>query len=289
MATAKQYRIGIDVGGTKIAAALLRNGRLIESSILATPQDSLEHFIIMVKAAIDPLLAHIEKTKGKLVGIGIGVPSVVNPVTGELMTAANLPILKGAKLAALLTDQLALSSEIALKIDNDANCFVRAEALLGAGKGSNNIYGMIIGTGIGSGWYHNGEMYRGFHGGAQEVGHMIVDFDETITLEKAYHQLTQRNPALLAEEAYRGDILAEKSFEELGSYLGIALSTVVNILDPEVIILGGGIVASSDLFLKAAKENLKKYIFSPTAKKTRLVKGKLGPMAGAMGAALLID
>jgi glucokinase len=287
MSRSKQYEIGIDVGGTKIAAVLLHNKKEIESSILATPKDSLEHFLIMLKASLDPLLTIIETNKGVLNGIGLGVPGVIDYEKKEVVIAPNLPLLNKVKLADELR-KLLEKPDLVIQVDNDVNCFVRAEALLGAGKKSTNVYGLAIGTGIGSGWWFKGEIYNGFHGGANEVGHMIVDFDEQITLEAAYHKLTQHNPALLAEEAYRGDLLAEKAFAELGAYLGIGLSTIVNLIDPEIIILGGSVLQSGNLFLDAAKENLKKYTFSPNAQSVRLVKGKLGPLAGAIGAGLLI-
>lgn len=288
MSRNKQYEIGIDVGGTKIAAVLLHNKKEVESSILATPKDSLEHFLIMLKASLDPLLTIIETNKGVLNGIGLGVPGVIDYEKQEVVIARNLPILDKIKLSDELRKILE-KPDLKIQMDNDVNCFVRAEALLGAGKKSTNVYGLAIGTGIGSGWWFKGEIYNGFHGGANEAGHMIVDFDEQITLEKAYHKLTQHNPALLAEEAYRGDLLAEKAFAELGAYLGIGLSTIVNLIDPEIIILGGSVLNSGNLFLDAAKENLKKYTFSPNAQSVRLVKGKLGPLAGAVGAGLLIS
>ncbi len=286
MARTKQYQIGIDIGGTKIATVLLHNNKIIEQSLLATPKDSLEHFLIMVQAALDPLMAEIEKTNGTLTSIGVGIPGVLNASRTEVIIAANIPLLNGVTLAEALQKQFN-RPEVPILLDNDVNCFVRAEALLGAGKKATNIYGMTVGTGIGGGWYYNGAIYNGFHGSASEIGHTIVDFDELITLEEAYHKLTQRNASLLAEEAYRGDILAEKAFEELGVYLGIALSTIVNVIDPEIIILGGSVLNSGNLFLEPAKTTLKKHIWSPEARSVRLVKGKLGPMAGAIGAGLI--
>lgn len=286
MSRSKQYHIGVDVGGTKIGAVLLNNNKVIEESLLATPKDSLEHFLIMIQAALDPLLAVIEKTNGSLVSIGVGVPGAIDPKKEKIIIARHIPFLAGVMLAEALRQQLN-KPDLPIFLDNDVNCFVRAEALLGAGKKATNIYGMTVGTGIGGGWYHNGQVYHGFHGSASEIGHVIVDFDELITLEQAYHKLTQRNASLLAEEAYRGDILAEKAFEELGTYLGIALSTIVNVLDPELIILGGSVLNSSNLFLEPAKTSLKEHIFSPEARSVRVVKGKLGPMAGAIGAGLM--
>lgn len=284
----KNFFIGVDVGGTKIASVLLDDKhKIIEHLILATPKDSLEHFLIMVSAALDPLLKTITKRKGQLVGLGIGAPGPIDQTKQQVIIAPNLPLLNKVKLGDLILKQINQPS-LRYVLDNDANCFVRAEAILGAGAKSNNFYGLTIGTGVGGGWWYNGEVYHGAHGSAAEAGHMIVDFDKLITLEEAYHNLTQNNPASLADEAYHGDILAEQKFTEVGAYLGIAFSTIVNLFDPEMIILGGGALASSDLFLSAAKDNLKKHAFSEQAKKVKLVKGKVGPLAGAIGAALLI-
>lgn len=288
MTTSKSYRIGIDVGGTKIASVLLdEKNRVIEHLVLATPKDNLNHFLIMLLAAVDPLFARFEKSKGTLLGIGLGVPGPIDYKKDEVEIAPNLPFLNKKKIGELLKEKLH-KPEILVKIDNDANCFVRAEALLGAGKNSQNFYGLTIGTGIGGGWWNNGEVYHGFHGAAGEPGHVIVDADQHIMLETAYQKLMQNNPALMAEEAYRGDIMAEQRYREIGSYLGTVFSTIVNLFDPEMIVLGGGVVAASDLFLNAAKDNMKKYIFTHQAKNVKLVKGKIGELAGAIGAALLI-
>ena len=288
MSSEKTYRIGLDVGGTKIAGVLLdAKNRVIEHLILATPKDNLEHFLIMLQAAAQPLIQRIEKSKGVLLGIGLGAPGPVDTEKQQIIVAPNLPLLNKVKLGELLLERLN-RKELPCRLDNDANCFVRAEGIIGAGKGSKNFYGLTIGTGIGGGWGHEGEVYYGHHGAASEPGHLVVDFDQLITLEQAYHKLLQNNPALMAEEAYRGDIMAEQRFEEIGAYLGIAFSTIVNLFDPEMIILGGGALASSDLFLKAAKENLKKHTFARQARNVKLVKGKVGPFAGAIGAALMI-
>lgn len=288
MSNNKNFRIGIDIGGTKIAGVLLDDkNKVVEEIILATPKDSLEHFLIMVSAVIDPLLKTITKRNGRLLGIGVGAPGPIDHTKQQIIVAPNLPLLNKLKLGELITKQIN-QPELKCLLDNDANCFVRAEATIGAGIKSDNFFGLTIGTGIGGGWWYNQDIYHGYDGLASEPGQIIVDFDQAITLEQAYHKLTQNNPAILAEEAYRGDILAEQRFIEVGSYLGIAFSTIVNLFDPEMIILGGGVIASSDLFFNAAKNNLKKYTFANQARKVRLVKGKVGPLAGAIGAALLI-
>lgn len=280
----KDYTIGIDIGGTKMAAVLFDGTRVLSDFVLATPKDNIEHFIIMILALIEPLIEQAKNDKRKIAGIGVGVAGVLNYEEGRVLGSPNIPIIDGLKLAAKLEERINLP----IFLDNDANCFVRAEAELGVGKNNKNIYGMIIGTGIGGGWYVNNEVYRGPHGGAGEPGEMVINFDSGMRLEEAYHKLTQSNPASIAEEAYRGDMLSQKTFEEVGKYLGIAAANIVNILDPELIVIGGGVVESSDLFLSEAKKAMKEYIYSSESKKIKIVKGKMGKDAGAIGAALLV-
>jgi glucokinase len=283
--TQKQYTIGIDVGGTKMSAVLFDGEKVIADDTLATPQDNLEHFLVMLQAVISPLLGKARELKVKIKGIGLGIAGVINYEENKMLHSPNIPIINGAKLATLLSERVSLP----VLMDNDAKCFTRAEVLLGAAKGNKNVLGVIIGTGIGCGWWYNGEIYHGAHGGAGEPGRMIIDFDKVIGLEDAYHKLTQNNPVNLAVEAYRGDILAQKTYEEVGKILGLAFANIVNLIDPELIVIGGGVVESSDLFLNQAKKAMQENIESDEArKKVKIVKSKLGKQAGAIGAALLV-
>lgn len=267
-----------------MAAILFDGEKVIADSLLATPKDNIDHFMVMLKALVDPLLDKAREIKVKVEGVGLGAAGVVDSARKRVLHSPNIPIIDNINLA----DGLGALLELPVVMDNDASCFVRAEAILGAGKKYKNIYGIIIGTGIGGGWWFNGDIYNGAHGGGGEPGETVIDFGSGVRLEEAYHKLTQNNPAQLAEEAYRGDILAEKTFLEVGSFLGIAFANIVNLIDPEVIIIGGGVVESSGLFLSATKKSMQKYIDSAEArKKVKILKSKLGPMAGAIGAALL--
>ncbi len=279
------YRIGLDIGGTKINGVLFGEGAVIENFQVATPTDNLSLLIIMIKDVLDPLLETANKDKKCVDFLGVGVPGTVNQRAERVLTCANMTILDNIKLLARLRNELNLN--LPMKLDNDANCFARAEAKLGAGADLTNVYAMTIGTGIGGGWWFNERVYQGTHGGAGEIGDMLIDFDHKITLEEAYRKLTQNNPRLLAQEAYEGDVLAEKCFQELGAYLGLAFANIVNLLDPEIIIIGGGASASSDLFLNTAQKTMKKHLASKETKKINIVKSKLGTNAGAIGAALM--
>ena len=281
----KIYTIGIDIGGTKMSAVLFDGEKVIADYKLATPKDNIDHFMIMLNALVEPLIEKAKENKVKIIGIGLGVPGPVNYKERKVSVCNNVLIIAGVKIA----DQLQTKTGLPVEVDNDTKCFVRAEALAGAGQKYSNIYGVIIGTGIGGAWWHREKIYQGAHGGAGEFNKMVIDFESGVGLEEAYHKLTQSNPASLAEEAYRGDVLAEKMFEEVGRDLGIAFANIVNLIDPEVIIVGGGVVESSDLFLPKIKKTMREYIFSPEAKKIKILKSKLGENAGAIGAALLVS
>ena len=282
----KQYTIGIDIGGTSMKAILFDGEKVLADYSLGTPRDNLEHFMIMLQALVEPLIEKANELKIKVAGVGLGVAGWIDYVEEKMLVSPNIPLINGVKLGQLLSQRI----ELPVIMENDAACFVRAEALLGAGKKFNSVYGFTIGTGIGGGWCIDGKTFRGKWGGTGEPGRMIIDFNEGLQLENAYHKLTQNNPAQIAEEAYRGDVLAEKTFEEVGKYLGIAFANIVNIISPDIIIVGGGVIESSVLFLSTAQKTMKNYILSEQARKhVTIAKAKLGNHAGAIGAALLFS
>lgn len=282
----KNYIIGVDIGGTKMSAVLFDGQKVLADYTLATPKDNLEHFMIMLKALVEPLQDKAKAANAVIKGVGAGVAAMLDFSESRIAEAPNLPLLNNLKLPDNLAARLGVED---IKIDNDANCFLRAEMKFGAGRKYKNAFAITVGTGIGGAWWQGGEIYRGSHGGAAEIGWLTVDFKEGIRLEQAYHKLMQSSPAALADEAYRGDPLAQKSYDEFGHYLGISLANAVNLLDPEIIIVGGGVVESSDLFLSRTKKIMRQYIKSPEAKAVKIVRGKLGANAGAIGAALLIN
>lgn len=279
----KTYSIGLDIGGTKMLGILYDGKKVITEYQLATPKDNVENFVTMMKAVVDPLLDRAKEEKAKVSGIGLSLAGVMDYAENRVLSSPNIPNINGQKVGEMLSAFVGLP----VVMDNDAHCFVYAEAKIGAGHKYDNIWGMVIGTGIGGAWYHGNDVYRGAHGGASEPGDIIVDYEGSICLEEAYQRLMQNNPALTAEEAYSGDPLAEKMYEDFGRYLGVAMSGIVNILDPELIILHGGATQAADLFLPIAKKYLLKYIRSDRVRKgVKIVKSKLGKYAGAIGAAM---
>jgi glucokinase len=280
----KVYSIGVDIGGTNMKAVLFDGEKVIADYLLATPKDNLNHFSIMLYALVEPLLKKAKQEKARVKGIGLGVAGIMDDKDKKIIESPNIPILNGVK----LNSPLEKKTELPVAIDNDTNCFLRAEVRLGAGKKYKNVYGIIIGTGIGGAWWLGEEIYQGSHRGAGEPGQMIIDLENNIELEKAYQKLTQNNPANLAEEAFRGDTLAQKAYEEIGHCLGLAFANIINLIDPEAIIVGGSVAESSELFFSKIKKVMRGHIMHPEAKKIKILKGKLGQNAGAIGAALLI-
>jgi len=287
----QSYSIGVDIGGTKMSAVLfdLEKKEAVLDYKLATPNDSLEKFMVMLYALVDPLFERAKKEGGAAQRIGVGAPGVVTAPTdknekGELLYCNNLAILNNVALGKILADKY----KVPVLIDNDSNCFLRAEFALGAVKNSANAVGLTLGTGIGGAISIGREIFQGVHGSAGEPGAIVVDVVENIpfSLEEIYHNLLQGNPQAKAEEAFNGDKLAIEACREFGKYLGLALASIVNILDPEILIIGGSVMQSSDLFLAEAKKSMKAKILSPKAKKIKIVPGKL-ENAGAVGAALL--
>ncbi len=285
------YTIGIDIGGTKMSAVLfdIEKKEVVADYKLATPKESLEKFLVMLWALIDPLIEKAKKNKIKINYIGAGVPGVMVAPTdknekGLILHCPNLEILNNVELGEKIKEKYGLP----VLIDNDANCFLLAEMTVGAAKNSASVFGITLGTGIGGALAINNKIYQGIHGSAGEIGYIIADIVEgtPMTLEDVFHDLTQGNPYNMAEEAYNGDELALKVYKEVGAHIGRALAGAVNLVDPEIIVIGGSVMASSDLFLNEIKKSLKNTVLSPKLKKIKILPAKL-QYGGAVGAALL--
>jgi len=280
----KNYKIGIDIGGTKMIGVLLDGEKVITDCLLATPKDNTNHFFIMLKALVEPLLERARKDGAMVFGVGISVAGVLDYTIGKMVFCPNIPILNGLKILERASKFISLP----MVIDNDVKCFVRAEAEIGYRKKYKNVFGVAIGTGIGGGWYINGDVYHGANGGAGEIGE-IADFNTGVTLEAAYHNLMNKNPKDAAMQTILGDELSKKAYEDFGNIFGIALANAVNLIDPEVIIVGGGVMESSHLFLDFARTKMHSLIASDKGKKMKILKSKLGAHACAIGAAMLIE
>ena len=294
--------LGIDLGGTKIEGIVLKSKENPEEVIRHRVDTEEEKGYSQVISNIKSLVDSIEnKINHKFNKLGIGTPGTIDPETG-LLKNSNSQCLNGMPIQKDLSKTLGKT----ILIQNDANCFALAETLLGSVKdqypNAKNVFGIIIGTGVGGGVIIDGKTLYGSQGIGGEWGHTIVTDNgdkcycgkrgcvETVISGRAlqiyYNKISGKK--LKFEEIYaikNSDSDAKKTLERLIKYFGKGLSNVVNIIDPEVIVLGGGLSNIDELYTEGYKE-LKKYVFNPTFK-TPLLKPKLGDSAGVYGAALL--
>ncbi|OGD39461.1 hypothetical protein A3A25_02075 [Candidatus Azambacteria bacterium RIFCSPLOWO2_01_FULL_46_26] len=280
------FSIGVDVGGSKINAMLfdLRKNEIVRRQTIATPKKKKKLLNQLIQL-IENVIAGVPKSR--IAGIGLGIAGEIDFQKGILLNSPNLKFLNGTRPARTVEKYFKLKTGM----DNDANCFALAEARLGAGRSFKNVVGITLGTGVGGGIVINGSLYHGAFGSAGEVGWMILDGTRTfedLASEKFIKSISHESPINLEAKARRGDKKALKVYETLGTNLGLGIANIVNVMDPELIILGGGLASAAGLFLPQARKMAKKYIISPLSRrKLKIVLAKLGKNAGAVGAALL--
>lgn len=294
------YLWGIDLGGTKIEGAILDSERTTEPicrlRIPTEAEGGYGHILDQIVRVVE--LLKQESGLPLPSALGIGTPGTSDRSTGR-MRNCNTTALNGKPLPTDLQERLGIEVRSA----NDANCFALAEALLGAGKGADVVFGVIMGTGVGGGLVVNGRVLNGAQGIAGEWGHNVLEPEgapcycgkrgcvETVlagpSLERYYREQggdEARLPQIL-ERARRGDAMAMNVFERLMEKFGEALSVVVNIVDPDVVVLGGGVGNVSELLTKG-RDSLEKWVFNDRLE-TSLRQPTLGDSAGVFGAALL--
>jgi glucokinase len=289
--------IGVDVGGTKVSVAVLEDGELSEPVLRPTEQSSSE-------ALVDQLVEAIEDA-GPAAGVGLGVPSVIDFATGTARTSVNIP-LQGVPLRQQLTERVGIPTFV----DNDATVAALAEAydddfnLL-----AESLVMITVGTGVGGGIVIGGRIYRGATGAAPELGHIIVGADlthgappkaerqphhaslEYLAAGRALDRLGAERDIgdglAVVAAAHAGDPDARDCMRILGERLGVGIANVVNIFDPELVVIGGGVSLAGDLLMEPARESAGRFILPGVGTKTRIVLARHGPQAGVRGAALL--
>ena len=291
------YRIGIDLGGTKIEGVVLdQTGREIFRKRIATEREQgYQHILNRLKSMHDDLVA---ATFGQPTTFGIGTPGAISPRTG-LLKNSNTVCMNGQPVKADLERMLGRKIEI----QNDANCFAMAEALMGAGKGKKLVFGVIIGTGCGGGIVHNGEVLTGPQGIAGEWGHMSIDpngppcfcggfgcVDTLISgagLENRYaEKFGVRKPLKeIEKEFFAGEPQAVEFMQIFFRHFGRALANLIDILDPDVVVIGGGVSNFSAVYTEGI-DQVRKFVLTDVLE-TPIIKNQLGDSAGVLGAALV--
>ena len=291
------YRIGIDLGGTKIEGIVLdaQGKELFRKRVETQQEKGYAHIVNRIKGLYDELVAGIQ---GAPHTFGIGTPGAVSPRTG-LLKNSNTVCMNAQPLKADLERILGRKIEI----QNDANCFAMAEALFGAGRGKKLVFGVIMGTGCGGGIVHKGEVITGPQAIAGEWGHMSIDPNgpkcycgqrgcvETFIsgggLESRYaEQFGRKRPfKKIVQDYFAGDAKVVEFMEVFFRHFGRSLANLIDVLDPDVIVLGGG-VSNFDALYTEGVAAVAKQIFSDCLE-TPIVKHQLGDSAGVIGAALI--
>jgi fructokinase len=297
---------GLDLGGTKIEGVILKSAQEPEVLFRHRVPTGATQGYAHILGQVAQLVQHLEDAAGyRAAQVGIGTPGTIVPKTG-LMKNCNATVLNGQPVRADLEQLLGMRVAMA----NDANCFALAETRLGVVKqqfpDAKVVFGIILGTGVGGGLVVNGEIIGGYHGIAGEWGHNYLSAaegepcfcgktgcNESIlagpALERYYAQHSEQPRPLkeIVERATGGsDAVATQTMERLTSFFGLALSSVVNLLDPDVIVIGGG-VGNIDCLYQAGVANVHHHIIDRQFE-APVVKPLLGDSAGVFGAAYLM-
>ena len=304
----------VDLGGTNLRAANIdRDGRIFERFKTATPEtDKAEDIVSAIVAAVRECETEGLNRDAKIQAISVVVPGSVQIGTGVVVNAPNIPSLPGFRLAPAL--RAALDRPVLL--ENDANAAALGEMWQGAARNCKTIICLTLGTGVGGAIVLDGELWRGVDGTAGEIGHTSVEpcggvkckcgnvgclevyASATAILRMAREGLAQHpssslNSISAAEltskriygAAVEGDPLALDVFRRAGAYLGIAMANVINIFNPEMIVIGGGVAAAWDLFVEHARGEVMRRAFPVPAARCQIVRAECGDDAGLLGAA----
>ena len=285
--------IGLDLGGTKILAGIVdHDGGVERHRETPTPLDSQADLLDGLDEAVSELL------DDRVVALGFGIPSRIDQRTGRIEGSVNIP-LEGLDFRSRMSERFGLP----VGIDNDGNAAALAEHRAGAGRGADTMVMLTLGTGVGGGVVIDGELYRGW----AEFGHMVIVVDgepcygactghghleayvsgtaATSRAQAAFGEAVDAHRLVrIAEE---GDKTAIDILADIGRYLGAGIGSLVNIFDPQVVVVGGGFAAAGDLLLEPARKLMRREALAPASERVRVVRAELGTMAGLIGAGLV--
>jgi glucokinase len=316
----EKWLVGVDLGGTTTKIAFLNKyGELLHKWEIPTDKsDNGKNIIVDIAKAIDKKLEQLDQSKDKLVGIGMGAPGPVDMAKGIIYEAVNLGWDKNTPLKDLLEMETGLSAVI----DNDANCAALGEMWKGAGDGAKDIVCVTLGTGVGGGVITNGDVVHGVKGAGGEIGHITVVPEggfqcncgktgclETVasatgvvrlanekldatTKTSELREIRESHGAVSAKDIFDAarehDEIALEVIDQLSFYLGLSLANLGNALNPEKIVIGGGVSKAGDILLTPVVKYFKQFSFPTVRTSTNLSIATLGNDAGVIGAAWLV-
>jgi glucokinase len=286
--------IGVDVGGTKVLSGIVdRDGRVERRREYPTGLGSEEELLAGLDQSVEDLLGD------DISALGFGIPSPVDQRTGRALQAVNLPLGSELDFRARMAERFGLP----VGIENDANAATYAEFHFGAGREARTMVMLTLGTGCGGGAVVDGHLFRGW----AEFGHIVIVFDglpcqgtctgrghlEPYVTGLAAAKLAQEafGPAVDAHRLVRlaseGDELARDILAGMGRHLGAGIGSLVNIFNPELVVIGGGFAAAGDFLLDPAREIVRREALAQAGDRLRIVRAELGTAAGLIGAGLV--
>lgn len=312
----KRYIIGVDLGGTNIKAGIY-DPDFVAVNEVSIPTEAAEgpsHVLGRIREAVRLITSGAAISLDLVEGMGIGVPGLLDPVVGISIFSPNFPGWENVH----IINEMKPYYDFPIFIENDVRVNLYGEWLQGAGRGYNNLVLITLGTGLGSGIVNDGKVLYGTSYSAGEIGHMnmyrsgrpckcgssgclgryvsaigmVNTFKEKLNegrrsmIQTWTNDQEDRITALMISEAYElGDALSIEVMQETGTILGFGLANVVNILNPELIIIGGGMAAAGDKLLNPVKETVNQHALKLSGGKCRIVQAELGSRSGTIGAA----
>ena len=291
------FRLGIDLGGTKIEGLVLdeNGGECFRKRVPTEKEKGYEAILQNIKGVYDDMVASIEARPHTF---GIGTPGALSVRTG-LLKNSNTVCMNGKP----VKEDLERILERRIAIQNDANCFAMAEAIYGAGQGKELVFGVIIGTGCGGGLVYKGKVWTGLQAIGGEWGHMSIDPNGPICycgtpgcvetyisgggLENRYEEAygVRRSLPEIEIDYRAGEEKAVAFMQIFFTHFGRAMANLINILDPDIVVLGGGVSKMDEIYSEGVKE-VARQVFSDSLE-TPIVKHQIGDSAGVIGAALI--
>ena len=313
-----EYAIGIDLGGTFIKAGVVdAEGRVVaQQSVPTGGAEGAETVVRRMAEAADWARQEAGLPWSRAGVIGIGSPGVLDLENGVVLACPNIHSIEDVPLADAVVKAIG-EKDVSAVIENDANAAAYAEAWVGAGRDASSMVMMTLGTGIGGGIILNGEIWHGAHGYAGEIGHMTIEADglpcpcgnrgcleryaSAAAVERRFREAVEAGRAsVLAERVRRGepvtgedidaaalggDELSLDIFAETGRFLGIAVTNIAHVFDPDMIVFAGGLVGAGDLLMNAIREEARRRMFEVVRHRVHIAFAELGKDAGLIGAA----
>jgi glucokinase len=308
MTTPRKNFIGINISGSHIRAALVDDqGRIVERREAEVSSENIVPQLATIAGDLRPAL-------GTVAALGVALPGLINRQTDRVVDSRDLP----STMVEDLHGELTRATGLRVELENDANAAAYGEFKVGAGRGSRNLFYIMIGNGIGGAIILDGKLWTGASGFAGEVGHITIDTEglecvcgntgclETLAsgpsiVRRARERLNRDSTSSLsrlalnqnftaedlAHEAREGDDFAAMMIERTGKYIGTGVASVINLLNIERIVLGGGVMDAGPLILNPIIQEVKRRAFQPCFEATQIVAAKLGLDAAPIGAAML--